>query len=146
MEALKLPSREEIHAAYVEGEEAVVAMIANLAENWVGVIQQQQATIEKLQARVQELEDQLAKNSQNSGKPPSSDGLKKPRTRSLRKPSGRKSGGQPGHEGHTLKMSATPDEVQIHRVRRCQRCQNGLEHVTPVASQSMSTLWSTEQG
>jgi len=117
MEALKLPSREEIHAAYVEGEEAVVAMIANLAENWVGVIQQQQATSEKLQARVQELKDQIAKNSQNSSKPPSSDGLKKPRTRSLRKSSGKQSGGQPGHKGHTLKMSENPDRVEVHRVQ-----------------------------
>ena len=137
MEPLRLLSREEIHIAYEEGEESVVALIVGLVEDWVGafqeqqeVIRQQQESIEKLQERIQALEDQLAKNSQNSSKPPSSDGLKKPRTRSLRKPSGRKSGGQPGHEGHTLKMSATPDEVQIHRVRRCQRCQNGLEHVS----------------
>jgi len=106
MEALKLPSREEIHAAYVEGEEAVVAMIASLAENWVG-----------------------AKNSQNSSKPPSSDGLKKPRTRSLRKPSGKQSGGQPGHKGHTLKMSENPDRVEVHRVQHCQCCQHELESV-----------------
>jgi len=137
MELLRLPSREEIHIAYEEGEEAVVALIVGLAEDWAEVFQeqqevihQQQENIEKLQERVQALEDQLAKNSQNSSKPPSSDGLKKPRTRSLRKPSGRKSGGQPGHKGHTLKMSATPDEVKVHRVRQCQRCQNGLEQVS----------------
>ena len=128
MEPLRLPSREEIHAAYVEGEESVVALIVDMAANWGGILEQQQESIEKLQERVQELEDQLAKNSQNSSKPPSSDGLKKPRTRSLRKPSGRKSGGQPGHEGYTLKMRATPDEIQVHRVRRCQGCQKELEH------------------
>ena len=137
MEPVRLPSREKIHNAYEEGEEAVVAMIVRLVEDWVDVFQeqqeiicQQQESIEKLQERVQALEDQLAKNSQNSSKPPSSDGLKKPRTRSLRKPSGKKSGGQPGHEGHTLKMSTTPDEVQIHRVLRCQRCRNRLEQVS----------------
>ncbi|MCK5314278.1 MAG: IS66 family transposase [Anaerolineales bacterium] len=129
MEPLRIPSREEIHAAYVESEEAVVALIASLAENWVGAFQQQQEIIERLQERVQALEDQLAKNSQNSSKPPSSDGLKKPRTRSLRKPSGKQSGGQPGHEGHTLKMSENPDAVKVHRVRRCQHCQNELENV-----------------
>ena len=127
METLRLPNREEIHIAYTEGEEAVVALIVNLAENWVGAVQQQQETIEKLQERVQALEDQMAKNSQNSGKPPSSDGLKKPRTRSLRKPSGKKSGGQPGHKGHTLKMSANPDRVEVHRVQQCQHCQHELE-------------------
>jgi transposase len=125
----RLPSVEEIDAAYDEGKAAVVALIIKLAEDWMGVIQQQQETITKLEERVQALEDQLAKNSQNSSKPPSSDGLKKPRTRSLRKPSGRKSGGQPGHEGHTLKMSADPDDIQIHRVARCQHCDADLKQV-----------------
>lgn len=146
METLRLPSREEVHVAYVQGEETVLALIAGLAESWIGIIQeqqetlqqqqeivqQQQETIAKLEARVQALEDQLAKNSQNSSKPPSSDGMKKPRTRSLRKPSGKQSGGQPGHEGHTLKMSANPDEVQIHQVRRCQNCQCELAEVEAV--------------
>jgi transposase len=149
-EVLRLPSVEEIDAAYEEGKAAVVAMITGLVGNWVSVIQEQQAnsqeqqaTIEeqqeiilehqtiiaRLEERVQVLEDQLAKNSQNSSKPPSSDGMKKPRTRSLRKSSGRKSGGQPGHEGHTLEMRANPDEIQIHRVVRCQHCDADLEQV-----------------
>jgi len=133
METLRLPSREEIHTAYDEGEEAVVALIIGLAENWVGIIQAQQETIAQLEARVQALEDQLAKNSQNSSKPPSSDGLKKPlRTRSLRKPSGKKSGGQPGHKGQTLKMSADPDAVETHSVERCCHCDCDLENTAPI--------------
>jgi transposase len=125
----RLPSVEEIDTAYEEGKAAMVALILGLAEDWMEIFQQQQETIARLEERVQALEDQLAKNSQNSSKPPSSDGLKKPRTRSLRKPSGRKSGGQPGHEGHTLEMSANPDEIQIYRVHRCHHCDQDLEPV-----------------
>jgi transposase/uncharacterized coiled-coil protein SlyX len=132
----RIPSVEEIDAAYEEGKAAVVALIMELAAEWVSafqkqqeIIQRQQETIAKLEERVKALEDQLAKNSQNSSKPPSSDGLKKPRTRSLRKPSGRKSGGQPGHEGHTLKMSDNPDEIQVHRVSHCQHCAEDLGSV-----------------
>ena len=54
MESLNLPSREEIHIAYVEGEEEV-ALIAKPAENWVGVIQVQQETIARLEARLHAL-------------------------------------------------------------------------------------------
>jgi transposase len=126
----RLPNIEKIDAAYEAGKAAVVALIMELTAEWVSAFQKQQETIAMLEERVQALEDQLAKNSQNSSKPPSSDGLKKkPRTRSLRKPSGRKSGGQPGHEGHTLKMRNDPDEIEVHPVKRCQHCDANLEQV-----------------
>ena len=85
----------------------------------------QDQVIAALTERVKELEDQLATDSHNSGKPPSGDHPK--RTRSLRKPSGKRSGGQPGHPGSTLRLSETPDRVIRHRSARCQACGASLE-------------------
>jgi transposase len=67
-----LPTPDDVHAAYVQGEEAVLALVEMLT-----------ALIVNLQTRVNAIEDQLEKNSRNSSKPPSSDGLQKTRTRSL---------------------------------------------------------------
>src|SRR5262249_23242570 len=64
----ELPTPEDVHAAYVQGEEAVLALVGTLT-----------ALLLNLQVRVNALEDQLGKNSRNSSKPPSSDGLQKPR-------------------------------------------------------------------
>lgn len=72
-----------------------------------------------LEAQVQSLQQQLAKNSGNSSKPPSSDGYQKSAPKSLRKPSGRKSGGQPGHEGSTLARVENPDRVIVHPLESC---------------------------
>jgi transposase len=112
---IPLPSREKIHTAYQQGEEAVVALF--------------EETLSQLVDRIQALEDQIAKNSRNSSKPPSSDGLRKPRLRSLRKASGKKSGGQPGHKGHTLRAVERPDYEQVHPVQVCAHCQTSLEDV-----------------
>lgn len=81
------------------------------------------AHIEKLEARVSELERQLGTNSSNSSKPPSSDGLRKPK--SLR-PSGGKKGAPRGHDGHTFILSAEPDEVIRHEVETCTHCSTSL--------------------
>lgn len=90
---------------------------------------QQREQIATLLGRVRDLEARLAKDSHNSSKPPSSDGLKRqlPRTRSLRRKSGKKPGGQLGHPGETLHLVAEPDAVVEHRPAVCTACQMPLE-------------------
>ena len=82
----------------------------------------QTALIAQLNQTIQELKEQLNKNSKNSSKPPSSDGFKKPAPKSLRKPSGKKAGGQKGHQGTHLAVIAEPDEIVKHMPSACEGC------------------------
>lgn len=100
-------------------------------EALIDIIMELQQMVKAQNVEIQSLRNQLAKNSQNSSKPPSSDGLKKPRTQSLRKKSGRNSGGQQGHKGHTLKMVEEPNHVEVHEVSTCPHCATDIESVTP---------------
>jgi len=84
-----------------------------------------------LRNRVRTLEEQRAKDSHNSHKPPSSDGLAKPKPKSLRPPSQRPTGGQPDHPGHTLRMVEKPDRIVPHRVERCADCGRALSRQDP---------------
>src|SRR5260370_4205039 len=84
--------------------------------------------LEEVLRRLGEVEGQLAKDSHNSSKPPSSDGSGRKRV-SLRKRSEKKPGGQAGHPGHTLVAVETPDEVVRHRPVVCQHCQHPLDEV-----------------
>ena len=86
------------------------------------------AVIAAQNARIAELERQLGLNSGNSGKPPSSDGLKKKpaRVNSLRERSGKKPGGQKGHPGKTLSRTETPDATIDHFPETCPGCGGSL--------------------
>lgn len=95
-------------------------------EQLAALVVEQAALIERLTARVAELERRLGLNSRNSSKPPSSDGPAKPAPRSLRERSGRRAGGQPGADGTTLRQVAVPDEVVEHRPDVCRGCRAGL--------------------
>jgi len=106
-------------------KETLIAIILALQEQ-VRVLQKQVA---EQAIMIQSLQDQLAKNSRNSGKPPSSDGLKKPRTRSLRQKTDRRSGGQKGHKGHTLRQVEEPDHSQLHQASTCPHCDTDLQAV-----------------
>src|SRR5574341_931470 len=117
-------TREEIRAVYDQGPEAIIALVERLC----ALIDQQQAQVAELRARVKELEDRLATNSRNSSKPPSSDSFTK-QTRSLRQPSGRQSGGQPGHPGTTLPQVAVPDQTRLHEPEQCVACGASLAEV-----------------
>jgi transposase len=101
------PSYEQL-AALVAAQERIIAQL--------------QARIAEQDARIAELERQLAASSRNSSRPPSSDGLDKPSSKSLRGRSGRKPGGQPGHEGRTLRQVEKPDEVVVHEPGACAGC------------------------
>jgi transposase len=85
-----------------------------------------QVQLAAAQERVAELERQLGQNPRNSSKPPSSEGLSKPAPKSLRKRSGRKPGGQPGHEGSTLRQVEAPDVVVRHEPKACSACGEDL--------------------
>src|SRR5438874_11659800 len=87
---------------------------------------QRDELIAHLQQRVQALEEREAKDSHNSHLPPSSDRFVR-QPRSLRKKSGKKPGGQPGHQGTTLRWQACPDEVLVHPVTHCASCQQDLQ-------------------
>lgn len=101
-------------------------------EELIALVKAQAAEIAALRARIAELERRLGLNSSNSGKPPSSDGLKKPsRVTSLREPSGKKPGGQKGHKGETLRQVVDPDTIIDHYPQACTDCGSAL---TPAMS------------
>ena len=79
--------------------------------------------IAALQTQVEELQSKRNKNSRNSSKPPSSDGLNKPAPKSLRVAGKNPAGGQKGHCGSTLRQAAEPDKIVVHSVPdHCQAC------------------------
>ena len=80
-----------------------------------------------LEARIAELERRTKKNSKNSDKPPSSDGLKKPPQQSNK--SDRKAAGQQGRQGKTLRYSDQPDRIISHSAENCQECGQNLAEV-----------------
>ena len=80
-----------------------------------------------LQTELRQLRDAAAQNSRNSSRPPSTDRSEKPKPKSLRQKSGRKTGGQPGHPGRTLQPSDTPQHLELHRCLECS-CGEDLSH------------------
>ncbi|MCA1697497.1 MAG: IS66 family transposase [Actinobacteria bacterium] len=104
------------------------------------LVASQAAVIARLEAEVAELRARLSSNSRNSSRPPSSDGLSKPladrKKRSLRRSSGRKQGGQEGHEGKRLEPVATPGQRVEHPPERCEGCHGDLADAEPLGGES----------
>ena len=101
------------------------------------------AIVSKLQAEVSELRTENAilknrihelehpKNSNNSSIPPSKDENRPKKNQSLRKKSGKSTGGQKGHKGHTLEIVRNPNEIIDHLPGRCAKCGKSLfDHVS----------------
>lgn len=124
-------TREEFQVIYDQGPDAVYALIVAM-----------QAQIQALTRRVLELEARLNKDSHNSSKPPSSDGLaKKPtKPRSLREHKGRAPGGQPGHGGRTLERIENPDRTLITGAGNCTICGQSLHGAQIVRQERRQVL------
>ncbi|HYX16779.1 MAG TPA: IS66 family transposase [Nostoc sp.] len=117
-------TREEILAIYEAGPDPVVTLVQSLIAEF-------QAQVQVVNERVRELELRLAKDSHNSHKPPSSDEptFRRQPPKSLRKPSGKKPGGQSGHTGCTRLQVEKPDDVHPHVPDSCAQCGDDLRGV-----------------
>jgi len=114
--------------ALPESIRSYIRYLENVIQRQQVQIQEQQVKIQLLQVRVHELEVRLFKDSSNSSKPPSSDGLKR-KPKSLRKRSGKKPGGQQGHVGKGLAQVNNPDIVVTHTPESCTGCGSNLSDV-----------------
>lgn len=99
--------------------EQLLLLVRSNPEAVVEIVLVLQVEAQVQRKRADDLAAQLAKNSHNSSKPPSSDGYVKPDPQSLRKKSGRSSGGQSGHPGSTLAPVDKPDFIVVHQLKRC---------------------------
>ncbi len=106
-------------------------------ESLLEIIKKQELLINQLFAKIAGLEAELAtyqnkKNSNNSHIPPSQDQNRPKKNQSLRLPTDKKAGGQPGHEGTTLECSSRVDEIIKHSPDSCSNCGNNLSNENEV--------------
>jgi transposase len=92
-----------------------------------------EARVEALEATVRHLTERLRQDSRTSSRPPSSDPPQATAKRPRREPSGRRPGGQPGHEGQSraLVPADAVDVIRPVKPERCQRCQYPLHGQDP---------------
>jgi transposase len=122
--------RDRVREAYAQGPDAVVDLILTVVGELAAQIATLSAAIAALTAENATLRARLGTDSHNSSRPPSSDGPGvKPHPTSQRSPTGRKSGDQPGHVGHTLVLVDDPDVVVVHSPAHCLACGQSLAEV-----------------
>ncbi|HEY8745982.1 MAG TPA: IS66 family transposase [Chloroflexota bacterium] len=125
--------RERVEQVYAVGVEAVVELVLRLLEEFAGQVSDVATRMAVLESENAALRARLGTDSHNSSKPPPSDGPgSTPHPKSQRVVSGRKSGGQPGHAGHTLRLVEDPDEVAVHGPAHCRACGEDLAGVPAV--------------
>ena len=100
----------------------------------LALVQQLISAVEDLTAENERLRERVNRNATNSHTPPSKDTFVKPK--SLRRPSGRKPGGQLGHVGTTLHRADQPDEIIEHRPQHCEHCQCEIPQDAPAVIRS----------
>ena len=124
-------TREEILVIYEAGPEAGPEAVIFTIQRLEAIIEEKAIRIAELEERVKVLESRLNQNSRNSSRPPSTDFFvkEKPNPKSLHKNSGRKPGGQEGHQGATLEMTNNPDSIIEHPLSCCEECGHTLENV-----------------
>lgn len=117
-------TREAILELCRNNPEAIVELILSLTE------------------RVNKLEEQINKDSRNSHKPPSSDGLKKrpPKPKRIRDDKKRSAGGQKGHQGSSLTLSENPTETVRYESENCRACGESLRETSGAVFQRRQVI------
>jgi len=101
---------------------SLIESLTNSNQTLTETVASLNATIAQLNETIRELQGKLGRNSQNSSQSSSKDGFNKPKPHSMRKKSGRKPGGQPGHSGAHMAVPHEPDEVRQHLPSKCLTC------------------------
>lgn len=108
---------DQVLKAFQKGIDSILEVVHSLS-NEIDSLHSEMSLLRKendaIHVKIAELEARLNKNSKNSSKPPSSDGYSKPpvnKTNNSRASSGKSTGGQDNHIGHTIAFSEEPTKV-----------------------------------
>lgn len=119
----------------IDSQYATICQINRTSQGQLKEIRNMKRLLKKKEVEIEELRKRLSKyeeppkNSGNSSTPPSKEKMKDEivrRTKSLRKPSGKKPGGQLGHEGNTLKLTDGADYIVKESAEICDACGDSL--------------------